>query len=99
MFRPKLDWKFGCHAHCSYGPWQLMYQNALTIRSVDPAAMLNPLEAMPLTVEWMRRIVRRGAVTVRDVSDAWNSGSHRDSIVPRRYIDKVLKLYRERTLL
>ncbi len=95
-FDPKLDRKFGCHAHCSYGPWQLMYANVVTIKPIDPELMLDPLHALPITVEWLRRVIKRGAVTVRDIADAWNSGSHRDSIVPVRYINRVTALYNQR---
>ena len=95
-FDRKLDRKFGCHAHCSYGPWQVMYPNVVTIKPADPRLMLDPLHALPITVGWMQYVVGRGAVTVRDIADAWNSGSHRDSIVPIRYIRKVERLYAER---
>ena len=96
-FDRKLDRRHGCLAHCSYGPWQVMFPNVIAIKKqVEPALMLDPLHALPITVEWMRRVVRRGANTPTKIADAWNSGSHRDSIVPRKYIIKVLSLYRER---
>ena len=84
-------------AHCSYGPWQIMFTNADAINSrMTPESMLDPLHALPITVGWMRRVVGRGARNVRDIADAWNSGTHYDKIIPVAYIKKVEKLYGER---
>jgi len=38
-------------------------------------------------------IAGRGATTVGQFADAWNSGNHRDGIVPREYIAKVEQFY------
>ncbi len=93
----ELTRKHNCMAHCSYGYWQIMFANAAAVRGrITPELMLDPLHALPITVHWMRRVVKRGAHSVRDIADAWNSGSHRDSIVPVAYIEKVEKLYKER---
>ena len=96
-FDRKLTRKYNCLAHCSYGYWQVMYANAARINArVEPSLMLDPLHALPITIGWMQHVVGRGAVTVRDIADAWNSGSHRDAIVPVRYIEKVERLYAAR---
>ncbi len=93
----KLTRKHNCLAHCSYGPWQVMYANVARINArVDPSLMLDPLHALPITVQWLEYIIERGAGTVAQIADAWNSGSHRDAIVPVRYIEKVERLYAAR---
>ena len=96
-FSRVLTRKHNCMAHCSYGPWQIMFANAVAIKKpITPELMLDPLHALPITVGWMRRVVGRGARNVRDIADAWNSGSHRDKFIPVAYIKKVEALYKKR---
>ena len=95
-FERALDRKFGCLAHCSWGPWQIMYTNvqSITAGEISPLEMQDPQVALMVTVEWLNRlIIARGADTVSKIGDAWNSGSHEDKIVPTKYIAKLLKAY------
>ena len=95
-FNRVLDRKFGCAAHCSYGPWQIMYENvwAISKKEITPQDMNDTLTALVVSVEWLNlRVIWRGADTVAKIADAWNSGTHRDRIVPVSYIDKVVKKY------
>lgn len=92
-----LYWKFGCMAHCSWGPWQIMFTNVWSIsrQQITPMEMADPHAALFVTIEWLNRVIRRGAGSVAAIADAWNSGTHRDNIVPHDYIDKVVRLYEQ----
>ncbi|KKL95933.1 hypothetical protein LCGC14_1849580 [marine sediment metagenome] len=95
-FNRALDRRFGCAAHCSYGPWQLMYENvqAISKKEITPQEMNDTLTALVVSVEWLnQRVIGRGADTVAKIADAWNSGTHRDRIIPVAYIDKVVRKY------
>ncbi len=98
-FNRALDRRFGCAAHCSYGPWQIMFENVWRIssKSIKPQEMNDTLTALVVSVEWLnQRVIGRGAVTVVDIADAWNSGTHRDRKVPVAYIAKVVYKYNAR---
>lgn len=98
-FNHVLDREFGCAAHCSYGPWQIMFENVWSIskKEITPEEMNDTLTALVVSVEWLnQRVIGRGADTVAKIADAWNSGTHRDRIIPVEYIDKVAKKYSER---
>ncbi len=83
-------------AASSLGPWQVMYCNVWTVTGgmVTPLEMYQPATAMMVTVLWMNsNILARGAKTVAEIADAWNSGNHKDSNVPHAYIAKVQAEY------
>lgn len=95
----KLLRKFGDLAASSIGPWQVMFPNAWAITSgtVTPQEMMQPEVALLVTVDWMNeRVIDRGAWSVPAIADAWNSGTHRDSFVPHKYVAKVQKYYDQR---
>jgi hypothetical protein len=46
----------------------------------------------------LRRGVDRGATTVTDLLDAYNSGTHRDAFVPTAYLGRGLALLASRPL-
>lgn len=86
---------YGHAAHCSFGPWQLMYAN--TPRRSGPGFMFSTLDVCAAaTVEFLNREIlgRQKAQTVEQVADAYNSGNFRDSNVPTAYISDVLHYYR-----
>ncbi len=75
-----------------------MYANvrSITAGEISPLEMQDPQVALMVTVEWLnRKVIARGANTVAKIGDAWNSGSHKDKIVPTKYIAKLLKAYDE----
>lgn len=95
---PALIEKFGAAAACSYGPWQIMYVNATDVlgHDVDPIRLHIPEVAAVASIRWLNEhVIGRGAVTVRDIADAWNTGNHRDANVPHAYIAKVERWYGE----
>ena len=86
--------KWGMRSACSYGPYQLMYHTAADLGFNGPPELLtNESVSVIWARKLMERIVARGARTVDEVADAWNSGSHRDGFVPTDYINKVRRAY------
>lgn len=85
--------KFGHNAACSYGPWQLMLVNAPVGAVPEDFASID--NACLFTVNFINhRIIRgQGAKTVEEIADSFNSGSFRDSNVPRVYIADCLRNY------
>lgn len=90
--------KHGDLAACSLGPWQIMYPNVyqITYGEVNPLHMYEPTTALLVTAIWMQKnIIGKGAKTIEEIADAWNSGSHRDSFIPTEYIAKVKSIYND----
>jgi len=91
---------YGDHAAMSYGPWQIMFVNAYDALNgfVRPAELTGiTYPAMGATVMFLdNRVIDRGADTLEKIADAWNTGSHRDSIRPSaRYLRDVETYYNE----
>ena len=99
-FVKDLDERFGDAAAMSYGPWQVMFANAYQVTSgfvaPDDLKGMTP-EAQQATILWLdNAVLDRGARTMREIADAWNTGSHRDSILPApEYLEKVERFYGE----
>lgn len=89
---------YGDLAAMSYGPWQMMY-----IVAQELGFGGNPLDlwyghvSIRWVVEYLNRAHERGAVSVEEFCDAYNSGSHRDSFVPKEYIEKFWEMYETQT--
>lgn len=90
--------KWGALAASSFGSFQIMYQVARELGFTgDPIK----LQEDAVCAEWAaalitKRIVgRQGAQTVRDVLDAYNSGTHRDLAIPTTYVRNGLLLYQQ----
>jgi len=99
-FLKDLDREFGDAAAMSYGPWQVMFCNAHRVTSgyVKPDDLKGmTFAAQVATVRWLdSAVLDRGAKSIRDIADAWNTGSHRDNILPApQYLEKVERFYRE----
>ena len=87
--------RWGAWAACSYSPWQLLFVAAweLGLRH-EPGILIDPVLAAPWVVKMLnQRLFDRGAKTVRDVADGWNSGSFKDANVPQEYIDNLETAY------
>lgn len=95
---PALVTKFGAAAACSYGPWQIMYPNAVTVlgEDIDPVRLHIPEVAAVASIKWLNdHVIGRGALTLRDIADTWNTGNHHDANIPRVYIQRVERFYAE----
>jgi hypothetical protein len=90
------DFLWGCAAHSSWGPWQIMFPTAL-LRGYegDPVRLRDPVVSGPYVAAHInaRVLDRFNDETVEDVFDAWNSGTARDSIDPVEYKKAVRILY------
>lgn len=89
--------KYGAWAACSYSSWQIMYPTALELGfNGSPADLWRDGTAIYYVVELiLRRSIRKGAKSIQDIFDAYNSGSFRDNIIPQEYIDRGVKNYKK----
>jgi hypothetical protein len=89
-------WKrWGAWAACSYSSFQIMYPTACELGFTG-----TPIELCKdnVAIDWVmklieRRIIDRGATTIMQVADAYNSGSFRDAMYPNEYIKKFSDAY------
>lgn len=90
-----LTREHGCLAHCSFGPWQVMFPNFPT--GTTPHDLLDELAGPELGVKAaIRRInlaLRQGASDLAQLADAYNSGNFRDTLVPTEYVNEFLTKY------
>lgn len=87
-----LTARFGHAAHCSYGPWQIMLINCG--KDADPALFDRCEYAAMKTVAHINTaILDRGAKTLEQIADAYNSGSFKDGNVPTEYIKRLVANY------
>ncbi len=95
MVRDEYE-KWGNWAACSYSNFQILY---ITARELGydgpPLALDKDSVALPFVVKLLNRIISRGASTPEEIADAYNSGTHKDKIVPEKYIRKFKKFYEE----
>jgi hypothetical protein len=101
----ELWWKHGDLAACSYGPTQILYVVAWELGYREAPCVLHSCweHALEYTVELLNRRIlarfRKGqgwvahAVTIEDIADSYNSGTHRDLNVPEKYIEKFQDAY------
>lgn len=87
--------QYGEAAAASYGPWQLLYITALELGFTGtPEELSDPATNLEFVVKYLnQRALKRGAKTVSQIADAYNSGSHLDSNVPAGYIRKCVRAY------
>ena len=88
---------YGCVAHCSYGPWQIMFYNAYSLnRNLDPIILMTDAAACADITTMMMNVIfsRQQPNNVRDFADAWNSGSMKDDFQPIAYMDAVEQFYK-----
>lgn len=93
-----LTKSWGCLAHCSFGPWQILLVNVptfspmelMTDAEVSARAALQHLNRNVLRSIDLQRPV---ANVLRDIGDAFNSGNARDQIIPEEYIRRLVGNY------
>jgi hypothetical protein len=87
---------WGCCAHSSWGPWQILYITAVEAGFTgDPVLLRDPEVSGPYVVAVMNRRVFDAlqGETIIHLFDAWNSGNPRDKIVPTEYIERATEAY------
>ncbi len=74
--------KYGAMGACSWSSWQILYVSASEMGfGGAPIDLWDDLTAIPYIVKLLNaRVFRRGAKTIEDVGDGWNTGSPNDSI-------------------
>ena len=86
----------GCAAHCSYGPWQVMYPTAVELGfEGTPAELANPETNCLYAVRYLNARAA-GAETIEHVARAYNGGNIHATAVPYSYLAKLLTAYRKR---
>lgn len=87
--------EYGEAAAASYGPWQVLYITAQELGFAgDPEELAEPETNLSFAIKYINeRAMKRGAHTVGQVADAYNSGSHRDKFVPTGYVRKCVRAY------
>lgn len=85
---------YGVLAGCSLGSWQIMSVVAYELGFRDHPIRL---QDDPVGAKWaakcVERIVARGAKTLSEVFDAYNTGWHRDTNIPAAYMARGCKFY------
>ena len=92
---------WGAWAACSYGPWQILFVTAweMGFRGT-PSELWSPSGCIEWVVRAMNaRIFDKGATSVEQTADAWNSGSFQDKIWPGGYVKQVMDAYARQDLL
>lgn len=93
-FDPKATGAYGCWAHCSYGPWQVMFANL--IPGIPPETFNNnPSMVCGAAVGLInRRILKiERAVTLDEIATAYNEGDWRNRKEPAEYVAELIKNY------
>jgi len=88
---------WGCLAHCSFSPWQIMYIAAVELGfKGDPIALRESAIAKPYVMKYIQKRIldRYPRITIEGVVDAWNTGRPDDVNFPRAtYAKKILDTY------
>jgi hypothetical protein len=89
---------YGCAAHCSYGPWQVMYPTAYELGFFGaPEELANPETNCLYAVRYLNARAAK-ATTIEEIARAFNGGSIHSRAVPQSYIDKLTAAYRKRAI-
>ncbi|MCI0624843.1 MAG: hypothetical protein L0387_24925 [Acidobacteria bacterium] len=88
----ELTRRWGCLAHMSYSPWQIMAPNA---KGFSPLELSHPAVAIEAVVGFLNRMFERKIppATLEEIADAYNSGNHLDQNVPHEYIARLKRNY------
>ena len=86
--------KWAMASACSFSSWQILYHTAADLGyRRAPWFLWDDTIAILWVVKRLNVLVKHGAETIEQFADAWNSGSFKDKIVPKEYIDKVSNIY------
>lgn len=92
----QLTWQWGCLAHESFGPWQVLFITAYEhgFRD-DPIRLRDPMVSAEYLVKILNRRLfdKHPDATVERALDAWNSGNPYDANVPKEYVRDGLSYY------
>lgn len=94
-YNATLGMKYGAWAACSYSSWQIMFPTAYELGfQGTPQDLCNDA----IAVYWVcmlieKRILDKGATTLQELFDGYNSGSFRDKFIPQDYIAKGVDAY------
>lgn len=90
--------QYGCHACCSYSPWQILYHTAADNGyKGKPVDLTLPGVAIVWVIRRLNRMIDGPGtyLSVEQIGDAWNSGNYEDRIVPVEYVGKLRQAYNE----
>ena len=88
---------YGSDAAASWGPMQIMYVTATELGfNGNPSDLSDPEVCMYWATTLInKRILGRGARTIEQIADAYNSGSFKDNVIPEDYINSVINYYKQ----
>lgn len=85
--------KYGSISCCSIGPLQTMYLTAYELGfRKEPLDLFYPVNAVDIAIRYIN-IRCKGWKTLAELADAYNSGSFKDSRIPKDYIGKFVRAY------
>jgi len=90
-----LRWaKWGLGSAASWGWWQILYHTAADLGHTGaPHELFDPGVSEIWVYKRLKQIAGKGATTVEQFADAWNSGNFKDAIIPTKYIADVKAFY------
>lgn len=90
--------EYGMASACSFSSWQILYHTAADLGyRRAPWLLWEDAIAILWVIRRLNAIAGHGAETIEHFADAWNSGTFRDRIIPKEYIEKVTDVYRKLT--
>lgn len=96
-FDPHATRAWGCLAHCSYGPWQVMFPN-FALGSNPLVILASPAVVAAAAVALIQKHIvgAEKATTLAQIADAYNAGDWHHKTpkdVPEQYIAKLVGNY------
>jgi hypothetical protein len=94
-YNESLHSLYGDFAAMSYGTWQIMFPVAyeLGYRS-HPWLLTQDSQSITWVITYInKRAIDKGATSPEQIFDAYNTGNHKDNIIPHDYIQKALNHY------
>ncbi len=90
-----LAFLYGLNVAGSFGPFQILYFTAKRFGfDGNPLDLQTASVSIQYVIAYINEIIeKRGARSVEEIADAYNSGSFRDKYVPKEYIKKFMEAY------